>query len=276
ILWCSFLCKTRVIFDHTDGIWSMTISAPYESYYCPEGANVTLICTFKGEENHLGYSWYFTPHLEKPCEKIHPRQPHNRTPTHGHSHGHGHGPGVLSGISKGNLTVSLINLTQLDQGRYCCILYDKNQHHILQHSFVRLLMSPRNNNSHHCTTYAKSEDDSSTGSATAAGLATAACIIGILALPLILLLVYKQRQTVNTNRRAQELVRMDSAAQGHENPVFLGESPQVKTRTVSQIMRQQSETGRHLLSEPGTPLSPPPNGDVFFPSQDPIPESPDL
>lgn len=57
-----------------------------------------------------------------------------------------------------------------------------------------------------------------------------------------------------------------SEALGHENPVFLGGSPQTKTRTVSQIMtRQNSETGRHLLSEPGTPLSPPAHGDVFFP-----------
>lgn len=57
-----------------------------------------------------------------------------------------------------------------------------------------------------------------------------------------------------------------SEALGHENPVFLGGSPQTKTRTVSQIMtRQSSETGRHLLSEPGTPLSPSAHGDVFFP-----------
>lgn len=61
-------------------------------------------------------------------------------------------------------------------------------------------------------------------------------------------------------------LRMFSEAHGHENPVFLGGSPQIKTRTVSQIMtRQSSETGRHLLSEPGTPLSPPTHGDVFFP-----------
>ena len=59
-----------------------------------------------------------------------------------------------------------------------------------------------------------------------------------------------------------------SEALGHENPMFLGGSPQVKTHTVSQIMtRQSSESGRHLLSEPGTPLSPPPHGDVFFPVQ---------
>lgn len=61
-------------------------------------------------------------------------------------------------------------------------------------------------------------------------------------------------------------VYMYSEALGHENPVFLGGSPQTKTRTVSQIMtRQSSETGRHLLSEPGTPLSPPAHGEVFFP-----------
>lgn len=62
------------------------------------------------------------------------------------------------------------------------------------------------------------------------------------------------------------LVHVCSEALGHENPVFLGGSPQTRTRTVSQIMtRQSSETGRHLLSEPGTPLSPPAHGDVFFP-----------
>lgn len=57
-----------------------------------------------------------------------------------------------------------------------------------------------------------------------------------------------------------------SEVHGHENPVFLGGSPQIQTRTASQIMaRQSSDTGRHLLSEPGTPLSPPAHGDVFFP-----------
>lgn len=111
----------------------------------------------------------------------------------------------------------------------------------------------------------------------AVALAVAACVLALLSLPLILVLVYKQRQSAESSRRAQELVRMDSEALGHENPVFLGGSPQVKTRTVSQIMtRQSSETGRHLLSEPGTPLSPAGPGDVFFPAEDPIPESPDL
>ena len=111
----------------------------------------------------------------------------------------------------------------------------------------------------------------------AVALAIAACILALLSLPLILVLVYKQRQSSRSSRRGQELARMDSEAHGHENPVFLGGSSQTKTRTVSQIMtRQSSETGRHLLSEPGTPLSPPAHGDVFFPVEDPIPESPDF
>ncbi|XP_019737585.1 V-type immunoglobulin domain-containing suppressor of T-cell activation isoform X2 [Hippocampus comes] len=75
--------------------------------------------------------------------------------------------------------------------------------------------------------------------------------------------------------RAQELVRMDSEAQGHENPVFRRESPRVKT--VAQIMtRQSSGTGRRLLSDPGTPMTPSAHGDVFFPIEDTIPESPDI
>lgn len=59
-----------------------------------------------------------------------------------------------------------------------------------------------------------------------------------------------------------------SEAPGHDNPVFMGGSPKTKTRTLSQILtRQPSESGRHLLSDPGTPLSPPAHGDVFFPSE---------
>ncbi|KAI4872498.1 hypothetical protein NFI96_021251 [Prochilodus magdalenae] len=70
---------------------------------------------------------------------------------------------------------------------------------------------------------------------------------------------------------------MDSEARGHENPVFMAGSPQPKPRTLAQILtRQTSETGRHLLSDPGTPLTPNPHGDVFFPAQEPIPESPNL
>ncbi|EDL32172.1 RIKEN cDNA 4632428N05, isoform CRA_a [Mus musculus] len=116
---------------------------------------------------------------------------------------------------------------------------------------------------------------------TAAALATGACIVGILCLPLILLLVYKQRQ-VASHRRAQELVRMDSSnTQGIENPGFettppFQGMPEAKTRPPLSYVaqRQPSESGRYLLSDPSTPLSPPGPGDVFFPSLDPVPDSP--
>lgn len=80
---------------------------------------------------------------------------------------------------------------------------------------------------------------------------------------------------------AQELVRMDSNTQGIENPgyettpPFQG-MPEAKTRPPLSYVaqRQPSESGRHLLSDPSTPLSPPGPGDVFFPSLDPVPDSP--
>lgn len=105
--------------------------------------------------------------------------------------------------------------------------------------------------------------------------------MGILCLPLILLLVYKQRQ-VASNRRAQELVRMDSNnPQGIENPGFevspsSHAMPEAKPRPPLSYMaqRQPSESGRHLLSEPCTPVSPPGPGDVFFPTLDTVPDSP--
>lgn len=64
-----------------------------------------------------------------------------------------------------------------------------------------------------------------------------------------------------------------SNAQGIENPGFEA-SPsfqgmsEAKPRPPLTYMaqRQPSESGRHLLSEPSTPLSPPGPGDVFFPS----------
>lgn len=74
---------------------------------------------------------------------------------------------------------------------------------------------------------------------------------------------------------------MDSNAQGLENPGFEASPPpqgipEAKPKPPLSYMaqRQPSESGRHLLSEPSTPLSPAGPGDVFFPSLDPVPDSP--
>ncbi|XP_071337138.1 V-type immunoglobulin domain-containing suppressor of T-cell activation [Trachinotus anak] len=260
---------------------TMSVSAPHLFYTCPEGATAKLVCAQRGAALHhadvLKRSWHFTPHTDQHCSgKEGPRH----ITVAGHSHGnHSSPPGLQFGHSEQNFWVVLQNVTHADQGRYCCMVLDiqvVNKHpSLLQkpHSHIILQVTPRRNGSQDCTVW----DPTPSGGTVPVALAIAACILALLSLPLILVLVYKQRESGHGSRRAQELVRMDSEAHGYENPVFLGGSPQIKTRTVSQIMtRQPSETGRHLLSEPGTPFSPPAHGEVFFPIEDTIPESPDF
>ncbi|XP_018593592.1 V-type immunoglobulin domain-containing suppressor of T-cell activation isoform X2 [Scleropages formosus] len=250
----------------------LRVTAPHASYICPEGANVSMECISEGSllqaHDHLRQVWLFTEHQNEHCRaKVHPRA------------GTDHSSTITYGFKGSTFFLTLQNVTRADQGRYCCFGLDieggEHQHRVMQkpHSHVLLTITPRHNRSSKCAVL----DQKPSEGTVAAGLATAGCIMGIISLPLILLLVYKQRQMAQSSRRAHEMVRMDSEAQGHENPVYLGDGPQSKPRTVSQILtRQSSETGRHLLSDPGTPLSPPGQGDVFFPAHEPIPESPDF
>ncbi|XP_028278699.1 V-type immunoglobulin domain-containing suppressor of T-cell activation [Parambassis ranga] len=257
---------------------TLGVAAPHLYYTCPEGATVKMLCTQRGAAMYphdvLKHSWLFTPHSDQYCPGgKHPRNISNSRLHHNHT-------GVQVGHTEHNMWLVLQNVTHADQGRYCCMVLDikvlEHKHgSVMQkpHSHVVLQVTPRRNGFQNCTIW----DPTPPGGSVPVALAIAACILALFALPLILVLVYKQRQNAQSHKRAQELVRMDSEALGHENPVFLGGSPQTKTRTVSQIMtRQSSETGHHLLSEPGTPLSPPAHGDVFFPIEDTIPESPDF
>ncbi|MGH0133503.1 UNVERIFIED_CONTAM: hypothetical protein FKN15_054333 [Acipenser sinensis] len=212
----------------------MKVTAPYISFSCPEGANVTLKCSFHGHwadmHDKMGRNWLFSAGRNPQCkERVHPR----------HVKDNGTHPGVFSN-HKDTFWIILANLTVADQGGYCCYIYDvKTEHnkpHLLgsEHGYIELNVTKNGNNSNQkCISHAAphTPEDSKEG--------------------------------------AHELVRMDSEALGHENPVFDEEPhPSVKTRSVTQIMmRQSSETGHHLLSEPGTPLSPPALGDCFFPSQ---------
>ncbi|XP_029030894.1 V-type immunoglobulin domain-containing suppressor of T-cell activation [Betta splendens] len=271
---CAALCfvpggKGGVSHAHS----SLSVSAPHHQYICPEGATVKMQCTQAGaplnRNDSLADIWLFTPHIDHECSKQHPRV---------HSPGkHAVPKGVHYTHSGHNFWVTLENLTLADQGRYCCRVLELKQHthSVTQetHSHIVLTITPRRDGSQNCTVW----DSAPTNGSVAVALAIAACILALLALPLILVLVYKQRQSSRSRKRGQELVRMDSEAHGHENPVFLGGSPQIKTRTISQIMtRQSSETGCHLLSAPVTPLILPAHGDVFFPSEDAIPESPEF
>ncbi|XP_069546149.1 V-type immunoglobulin domain-containing suppressor of T-cell activation [Brachyistius frenatus] len=258
---------------------TLSVSAPHLYYTCPEGATVKMVCSQRGTPMYttdvLKGTWLFTPHSDQHCTAgVGPRHMNAY-----HSHNYTLPPGLQFGHTEQNMWLVLQNVTHADQGRYCCIVLEfKVEHkHISpmqkSHSHIVLQVTPRRDGSQNCTVW----DPAPPGGTVPVALALSACIVALLSLPLILVLVYKQRQNGQSSRRAQELVRMDSEAHGHENPVFLGGTPQMKTRTVSQIMaRQSSETGCHLLSEPGTPLSPPAHGDVFFPIEDTIPESPDF
>ncbi|XP_066456580.1 V-type immunoglobulin domain-containing suppressor of T-cell activation [Eleutherodactylus coqui] len=266
----SLLCLSLAFYqDKTD---AYSVSAQYIKYICPKGQNVNLTCTITGhpKEKHeqLAIHWTHTKEGSPHCmEKNHSR---NATENDKHRiHERGHGKVFYK---------TLTNISELDSGGHCCILYetDKKHYHHVSHSYIDFQVKTDDPNLQTCSFHSQDEDKDGT---TAAALAIVACIVAILCMPLILLLVYKQRKVV-TNRRAQELVRMDSEGgfEGIENPVFddppVGNTEQ-RPRLIFMTSRQQSDSGRHLLSEPNTPLSPPGPNDCFFPSLEPVPDSPD-
>ncbi|NWU08138.1 VISTA protein, partial [Cephalopterus ornatus] len=269
------------------------ITTPYSLCVCPEGQNVTLTCRISGplaDRHDLLYkTWYFSSSGDQSCsDKRHIRNVTEKE-LH-HDLGRHHEPGGNStqksplgrhhGVEfvpdhHGAFHIVVMNLTLQDSGNYCCYAVElRREHgkpHTMQvaHGFVELQIQQGEPSP--CL-------PSSVADITAAALATGACIVGILCLPLILLLIYKQRQAA-TNRRAHELVRMDSSAQGIENPVFeavpsASAEPRPRPQLSYMASRLPSESGRHLLSEPSTPLSPPGPGECFFPTLDPVPDSP--
>ncbi|KFV14878.1 Platelet receptor Gi24, partial [Tauraco erythrolophus] len=276
------------------------VTTPYSLSVCPEGQNVPLTCRISGplsDHHNLVYkTWYFSSDGDQSCSKKkhirnvtekelhhdlgrHHELPGNSTQkTPPGRQGTHHGVEFASD-HHGAFHITVMNLTLQDSGNYCCYAvearWEHSKPHTLQvaHGFVELQIQQGQPSPPPAPALPSSVAD-----ITAAALATGACIVGILCLPLILLLIYKQRQAVSS-RRAHELVRMESSAQGIENPVFEAipsASTELRPRPQLSYMasRQPSESGRHLLSEPGTPLSPPGPGDCFFPTLDPVPDSP--
>lgn len=257
---------------HQDETDAFSIFAPHSKYICPEGHDVNLTCSIRGHRIHqhdlLTVHWVLTKDRNQNCtEEKHAK---NTTDNH-HQKAH-----KGSHFSNGLFYRTLFNVTQADDGGYCCFLYETDKKHLMHqaHSYMELQVKTDNPDLKTCSLLSSEKDSDGT---TAAAVAIVACIVGILCMPLILILVYKQRKAM-TARRAQELVRMDSEAQGIENPVFEdppAANPEQRPRLIFMSSRQQSDSGRHLLSEPNTPLSPPGPNDVFFPSLDPVPDSPD-
>ncbi|KAM3912637.1 V-type immunoglobulin domain-containing suppressor of T-cell activation [Leptodactylus fuscus] len=265
----SLLCLSLTFYQgQIDGY---SVSAPYIKYICPTGQNVNLTCTISGHpktpHEQLVTHWIYTKERNPDCTNKHVG---NGTE---HDHHKTHKGGLLHSKV---FQKTLMNLSELDSGGYCCFLYetDKQHHRRMSHSYIDVEVKKDDPNLQTCSVHSRDQDSDGT---TAAALAIVACIVGILCMPLILILVYKQRKSV-ASRRAQELVRMDSEAgvEGIENPVF--DDPPVaiieqRPRLIFMNSRQQSDSGRHLLSEPNTPLSPPGPNDCFFPSLEPVPDS---
>ncbi|NXG46374.1 VISTA protein, partial [Psilopogon haemacephalus] len=295
--------STTCVFSWAGGPAAFLITTPYSLCICPEGQNVTLTCRVSGllaDRHDLLYkTWYFSSNGDQSCsEKKHIRNITEKELHHDLGRHHellGNGtqtpsfPGQAShhGVEfvpdrHGAFHIMVRNLTLQDSGNYCCYAVEaRREHgkpHTLQvaHGFVELQIQqgePPCSRLHLCPSFI--------ADITAAALATGACIVGILCLPLILLLIYKQRQAVS-NRPTNSLTASflsHSSAQGIENPVFEAvpsASAELRPRPQLSYMasRQHSESGRHLLSEPSTPLSPPGPGESFFPTLDPVPDSP--
>ncbi|NXN10054.1 VISTA protein, partial [Indicator maculatus] len=295
-------------FSWAGGPAAFLITTPYSLYICPEGQNVTLTCRVSGplaDRHDLLYkTWYFSSDGDQSCsQKQHIRNvtekelhhdlgrhheqlllPGNGTQTAPLPAGHASRHGVEFVPDRhGAFHILVRNLTLQDSGNYCCYAVEaRREHgkpHTLQvaHGFVELQIQqgePPCSQLQLCP--------SSIADITAAALATGACIVGILCLPLILLLIYKQRQAVSNRRMYPSPATPGDTqhdAQGIENPVFEAvpsASAEMRPRPQLSYMasRQPSESGRHLLSEPSTPLSPPGPGDCFFPTLDPVPDSP--
>ncbi|NXJ99334.1 VISTA protein, partial [Corythaixoides concolor] len=276
------------------------VTTPYSLCVCPEGQNVTLTCRISGplsDRHNLVYkTWYFSSDGDQSCsKKKHIRNVTEKVLHHDLSRHHeppGNGtqkspPGrqvshhgvEFAPDHHGAFHITVTNLTLRDSGNYCCYAMEARLEHSkphtlhVAHGFVELQIQQGEGG----PCQPRIPLPSSVADITAAALATGACIVGILCLPLILLLIYKQRQAAPEIKL--QILLSHSSAQGIENPVFEA----VPSASTEQWPRPQlsymaspqpSESGRHLLSEPGPPLSPPGPGDCFFPTLDPVPDSP--
>ncbi|NWZ84904.1 VISTA protein, partial [Poecile atricapillus] len=291
------------------GAAAFLISTPYSLCVCPEGQNVTLTCRISGplaERHDLLYkTWYFSSTGDQSCsDKRHIRNVTDRELHHDLSRHHelpGNGSqksplGRQSGHHgvefvpdhHGAFHIVVMNLTLQDSGNYCCYAVEVRREghgkpHTMQvaHGFVELqIQRGEGGKGAPGSPASRSPLLSSVADITSAALATGACIVGILCLPLILLLIYKQRQAASSRQiKTPTRLLCHSSAQGIENPVFeavpsASAEPRPRPQLSYVASRLPSESGRHLLSEPNTPLSPPGPGDCFFPTLDPVPDSP--
>uniref|UniRef100_A0A8C0BCE2 V-set immunoregulatory receptor n=1 Tax=Buteo japonicus TaxID=224669 RepID=A0A8C0BCE2_9AVES len=217
-----------------EGPAAFLITTPYSLCICPEGQNVTLTCRISGplaDRHDLLYkTWYFSSNGDQSCsEKKHIRnitekELHHDPGKHHEPLGNGTQKSALGGQANhhgvefvpdhhGAFHIVVMNLTLQDSGNYCCYAVEARREHgkphtmQVAHGFVELQIQQGRGGLQNCTFHTTTSKD-----ITAAALATGACIVGILCLPLILLLIYKQRQAVSSRRTYPPLA---SRRRGH-------------------------------------------------------------
>uniref|UniRef100_A0A3P8WPY3 V-set immunoregulatory receptor n=1 Tax=Cynoglossus semilaevis TaxID=244447 RepID=A0A3P8WPY3_CYNSE len=201
-----WLCSVMLLVTAANGemthAHTISVSAPHLFYTCPEGATAKLMCYQRGAALYstdvVRRSWLFTPHSDQHCSgKMGPRH----TTLNGHSQGNRSSPLPQFGFSEQEMWVILQDVTYADQGRYCCIVLDfqvASKHASLvqkPHSHIILQVSPRRNGSQACTV----QDFTASGGSVPVALSITACIFALLALPLLLVLVYKQREKTQSS-----------------------------------------------------------------------------
>lgn len=121
------------------------VATPYSLYVCPEGQNVTLTCRIlgpvaKGHDVTFYKTWYRSSRGEvQACSDRRPIR--NITFQDLHLH---HGSHQAANTSKdlaryhglesasdhhGNFSITMFNLTTLDNGLYCCLVVEVRHHH---------------------------------------------------------------------------------------------------------------------------------------------------
>uniref|UniRef100_H3ASA2 Ig-like domain-containing protein n=1 Tax=Latimeria chalumnae TaxID=7897 RepID=H3ASA2_LATCH len=280
-----------------DQVAALKVSPSHSHFICQEGQDVTLTCTLHAsgpvydKHDRIVKFWFFSHTRNHACSEkkmIRNISTHDlhlkKLAEYGLAVGSDH---------KGTFHVILKNLSQQDNGTYCCYVHEvnatKTERHIKQtvHGYIEELLCAVGEyqiKSNQINLYLCRRENLIFLTPPKDILKKTFSNLNFIVLCLfkkflpIPLYINRKKNTMVTYGRAHELVRMDrdSEARGIENPVFddiPGQTSESRPR-ILQLGRQQSETGRHLLSEPSTPLSPPVTGGGFFPSLEPLPDSP--
>nr|XP_012315707.1 V-type immunoglobulin domain-containing suppressor of T-cell activation isoform X2 [Aotus nancymaae] len=121
------------------------VATPYSLYVCPEGQNVTLTCRLlgpvdKGHDVTFYKTWYRSSRGEvQTCSERRPIRNLTFQDLHLHHGGHqaantSHDLAQRHGLESasdhhGNFSITMRNLTLLDNGLYCCLVVEIRHHH---------------------------------------------------------------------------------------------------------------------------------------------------